>query len=213
MKLLIINIILLFLSNSLFAQEYSIRASVNKNKIALNEKFEYKIEISGKSKSLPDPNLPEINNFAILSGPNTSTSIQYINGAMSSSKSYSYILMARNIGKHIIPNIEMEIDGKIYESNSINMEVVKQKSKAQKKQAKTKTSTDEDLLGENLYLKAHVDKRNVYQNEQVLVTYKLYFRLTVRSYNFDKIPATPGFWVEEFKLPGHHQYQEKSLME
>ena len=71
-----------------------------------------------------------------------------------------------------------------------------------KNRQQTKTSTDEDLLGENLYLKAHVDKRNVYQNEQVLVTYKLYFRLTVRSYNFDKIPATPGFWVEEFKLPG-----------
>ena len=117
------------------AQDYSIRASVNKNKIALNERFEYKIEISGQSTSLPDPESPEITIFALLSGPNTSTSIQYINGAMSSSKSYSYILMPRNIGKHIIPNIEMEIDGKIYESNSINLEVVKQKSNAQKKQA------------------------------------------------------------------------------
>jgi len=95
MKLISINLILLFLINTLSAQDYSIRASVNKNKVALNERFEYKIEISGQSTSLPDPKLPKINNFAVLSGPNTSTSIQYINGAMSSSKTYSYILMPR----------------------------------------------------------------------------------------------------------------------
>jgi len=202
MKLLTINIILLFLANFLSAQEYSIRASVNKNKVALNERFEYKIEISGASTSLPNPNLPDLQNFALLSGPNTSTSIQYVNGAMSASKTYSYILMPRNMGKHSIPKIIMEIDGKNYESNAIAIEVVKQKTTKPKKQQQTKTSTDEDLLGEKLYLKTHVNKRNIYQNEQVLVTYKLYFRLTVRSYNFDKIPATPGFWVEEFKLPG-----------
>jgi hypothetical protein len=202
MKLLSINLILLSLINTLSAQDYSIRASVNKNKLALDERFEYKIEISGQSTSLPDPDLPDIKNFAVLSGPNTSTSIQFINGAMSSSKSYSYILMPRNIGKHIIPKIVMEIDGKNYESNAISIDVVKQKAKKQKKQPTAKASTDEDLLGENLYLKAHVNKRNVYQNELVLVTYKLYFRLTVRSYNFDKIPANPGFWMEEFKLPG-----------
>lgn len=202
MKLLTINIFLIFFINVLSAQDFSIRASVNKNKVALNDRFEYKIEISGESTSLPDPDLPEIKNFAILSGPNTSTSIQFINGAMSSSKSYSYILMPRNVGKYIIPKIEMEIDGKIYESNTISIEVVKQNAQPKRKQAQKKAATDEDLLGENLYLKAHIDKRNVFQNEQVLVTYKLYFRLTVRSYNFDKIPATPGFWVEEFKLPG-----------
>jgi len=202
MKLLTVNIILLLLANSLFAQEYSIRASVNKNKVALNERFEYKIEISGKSTSLPNPNLPDLKNFALVGGPNTSTSMQFINGAMSASKTYTYYLMPRNIGTHNIPKIIMEIDGENYESNAIAIEVIKQKAVKQNNQKQTKTSTDEDLLGENLYLKAHVNKRNVYQNEQILVTYKLYFRLTVRSYNFDKIPATAGFWVEEFKLSG-----------
>jgi oxygen tolerance protein BatD len=202
MKLLTINIILLFLANSLFAQEYSIRASVNKNKVALNERFEYKLEISGKSTSLPNPKIPELKNFALVGGPNTSTSIQYVNGAMSASNTYSYILMPRNIGKHTIPNIVMEIDGEKYESNTITIEVVKQKAQTQKKQSKAKTSTDQNLLGEKLYLKAQVDKRNVYQHEQILITYKLYFRASVRSYSFDKIPSTPGFWEEEFKLPG-----------
>ena len=202
MKILSINLLLFFIINTLAAQDYSIRASVNKNTVALDERFEYKVEINGQSTSLPDPELPDLTNFALLSGPNTSTSIQFINGAMSSSKSYSYILMPRNLGKYIIPKIEMEIDGKNYESNSITIEVVKQKAKTPNQQQQTNSSTDEELLGENLYLKALVNKRNVFQNEQVLVTYKLYFRVTVRSYNFDKIPANPGFWLEEFKLPG-----------
>jgi len=202
MKLITINIILLFLANSSFAQDYSIRASVNKNKVALNERFEYKIEISGASTSLPNPDLPDLQNFALLSGPNTSTSIQYVNGAMSASKTYSYYLMPRNIGKHSIPKIVMEINGKNYESNAIMIEVVKQRTaKQNKQQQQPKTSTDEDLLGENLYFKALVDKRNVFQNEQLLVTYKLYFNLDVRGYDQEKVPAYPGFWKEEIKLP------------
>ena len=113
----------------MFGQEYTVRASVSKNKVALNERFEYKIEISGKSTSLPNPDLPDLTNFAVLSGPNTSTSIQYINGAMSSSKAYSYILMPKKVGNFTIPGIEIEIEGNIYNSNAISIQVSKNQIK------------------------------------------------------------------------------------
>jgi len=202
MKLISLNILLLIIVQTSFAQDYQIKTSVNKNKVALNERFEYKIEVSGQSTSLPDPKLPDFTNFAILSGPNSSTNIQFINGTMSSSKSYTYILMPRSMGKFTLPPSTVNVDGKSYQSNQITIQVVKEKQQQKNKKNKTKSSTDEDLLGENLYLKTHINKKNVYQNEMVLVTYKLYFRITVRSFNFDKIPANPGFWTEEFKLPG-----------
>lgn len=202
MKIISINIFLLILINSAFSQEYTLRATVNKNKIAVNEKFEYKIEVSGESTSLPDPQLPEFQNFAILSGPNSSTNIQFINGKMSASKAYSYILMPRQVGTFTIPSSSINIGGKTIQSNQVNIEVVKAAQKKATQKKSTTSKTDEDLLGENIYLKAHINKKNVYLNEMVLVTYKLYFRVTVRSYNFDKIPSNPGFWMEEFKLPG-----------
>jgi len=203
MKFFYINILLFFLLNNVFAQNYKIQASVSKNKIAIDERFEYKVEVNGQSTSLPDPVLPEFTDFAVLSGPNSSTNIQYINGKMSAAKSYSYILMPRELGKFTLPPSTVEVDGETLESNRINIEVVQQsKKQPQQTQKSPESSTDEDLLGENLYLKTIVNNHNVFQNEMVLVTYKLYFRLTVRSYNFEKIPANPGFWNEEFKLPG-----------
>ncbi|RMF57721.1 MAG: protein BatD, partial [Calditrichaeota bacterium] len=53
----------------------------------------------------------------------------------------------------------------------------------------------------DFFLKAIPSKRNLYVNEQVSVSYKVYFRVSVRNPEFVKLPETIGFWVEEFDLP------------
>jgi hypothetical protein len=95
----------------------------------------------------------------------------------------------------------LEVDGETISSNTIQITVAKGSAKAQPQQQSPESRKDEDLLGENLYLKTFVDKKSVYQNQQILVEYKLYFRVDVRSYNIEKVPTNPGFWMEEFKLP------------
>ncbi len=64
-----------------------------------------------------------------------------------------------------------------------------------------KSRSDTEISGENLFLKVAANKNNVYQNEQVILTYKLYFRVNVRSLGEEKKPANTGFWTEEFKIP------------
>ena len=46
-----------------------------------------------------------------------------------------------------------------------------------------------------------MNKKKVYQNEPVIVTYKLYTRVDVSSYGFSKLPGTTGFWTESFDTP------------
>ena len=203
MKFLLIYITILLTTAVGIAQDIQVTTTVNKNKVGLQENFEYKIEISGKSMSLPDPVFPELDEFYIISGPNSSTNIQYINGKMSSSKTYSYYLQPQKLGKINLPQVKLEYNGKIYTSNSIQIEVIKgAKAKSQnQKQQQTTSRKDEDLLGESLYLKAELNKRTAFVNEPITVTYKLYFRVSVRSFNWEKIPSNPGFWMEEFEIP------------
>jgi hypothetical protein len=196
-------VVLLFISiaGKLFSSEISLNATVDKNNVGMNDRFVYTIEVIGKSANLPNPAFPSFEDFSVLSGPNTSTNIQFINGAMSASKSYTFYLRPQKAGKFNIAPATLDVDGETISSNNIQITVVKGGTPAQPQKQTPKSRKDEDLLGENLYLKTFIDKKSVYQNQQILVEYKLYFRVDVRSYNIEKVPTNPGFWMEEFKLP------------
>lgn len=196
--------ILLFAGAALSqAQDVEIKAYVSKNKIAADEQFEYTIEISGRTTSLPRPSFPEMAAFYVLSGPNTSTSIQLINGAMSSTVTYSFYLSPKNEGELTIGKALLTYKGSTYSSNEVVVSVSKSNQAPPPTQggAKQKSSSDADIAGESLYLKTEVSKRNVYVGDQIVVEYRLYFRVNVRGYNIDKLPANTGFWSEDFKMP------------
>ena len=50
-------------------------------------------------------------------------------------------------------------------------------------------------------MKTSVSKRKAYVGEEVDVEYKLYFNVSIRSYNLENIPANAGFWNEDFEMP------------
>ena len=185
----------------LFSADVTLRTTVDKNPVGINETFLYTIEISGKSTNLPTPDFPSLDEFTILSGPNTSTNIQFINGAMTSSKSYSFYLSCPREGTFTIPSATIEVDNEVVSSNAIELNVIKGNAPAKSQEKSVPQSKDEAIGSENLYLKTVVDKTSAYPNEQILVKYILYFRVNVRTYSLDKVPANPGFWMEEFKLP------------
>ncbi|TFH01653.1 MAG: protein BatD [Calditrichales bacterium] len=193
-------ILLVFTVSRLVAADVSIRTMVDKNPVGLNDRFVYTIEVSGESTSLPRPVYPSFEGFSVLSGPNTSTNIQYVNGAMTSSNSYSFYLMPQKEGTFMIPSVSIDEGGETISSNSVEIKVVKGSAPANAGKSALQNKEDADIKGDNLYLKTEVDKKSVYQNEQIIVAYKLYFRVSVRSYNPEKIPANPGFWTEEFQL-------------
>ena len=149
-----IFLIFLVFSNGIsFAEDITLTATVDKNQVGLNDRFIYTIEVSGSSTSLPTPEFPNFENFTLLSGPNTSTNIQFVNGAMSSSKSYSFYLRAQKEGKFTIPPATLEVDGETISSNGIEITVIKGAAKTQPQKQSPQSRQDEDLLGENLYLK------------------------------------------------------------
>ena len=193
----------IFFAGLSFAGDISLKAYVSKNTVGLQEQFSYSVEVSGQSASLPSPDFPEFRDFYVLSGPNSSTNIQWINGRMSSSKTFTFYLQAQKEGQLTIGAVTLNYEGKRYSSGPVTINVVKNKSvapsPAQRKPAPSRE--DSEISGQSIYLKTTVSKRNVYLGEQIILTYKLYFRTNLRGYDFKKLPTNPGFWKEEFKLP------------
>jgi BatD DUF11 like domain len=198
--LALIFALMMLLPSLVLAQNIGLKAFVSKNKIASDERFQYSIEVSGKSTSLPDVNLPNLNEFYVLSGPNTSTNIQYVNGAMTSSKTLSFVLKPRDVGQFKIGRATISLDDKTLESEPIVITVVKASPASQKKQAGKKQNSSVIPSGD-IFLRATVSKKNAYLGEQIIVQYKLYFKTQVRTYELEKNPANTGFWTEDFELP------------
>ena len=190
-------------ANEVFSQDVTLKAFVSKNSVGLEEQFTYSVEVSGKSASLPEPDFPAFNDFFVLSGPNPSSNIQWINGKMSASKTFTFYLQPKKIGSLTIGEASLNFNGKTYTAEGIKVTVTKGAGPAAQpqKQRSQQSRSDAELSGQDLYLKTFVSKRSAYLGEQIIVTYKLYFRVNVRTYNMDKYPANAGFWSEEFELP------------
>ncbi|MDI6765697.1 MAG: BatD family protein [Bacteroidota bacterium] len=187
-----------------FAQDATFTAFVDRNKLAMGERFEITYTLSG-STSGSNFRPPSFNDFLTLSGPNQSTNMQFINGAMSASVTYSYILQPRAEGKFVIPSAFINHGGKQLQTQPITIEVAKgapqqQSTPGGKKQSQQETDIGQQI-GDNLFLKVVVDKARVYQGEQITATYKIYTRVNVVNYNLVKLPALTGFWSEDLDVP------------
>jgi len=184
--------------------EIEISASVDRTVVGLNQPFTLTIEISGdKANAAGDPQLPDVSSFAsYLGSSGTSQNIQIINGRMSVSKSFSFTFMATAVGKFTIPAAVIKYGDREYRSQPIDIEVVAASQQPGTQPRRTPQPQPEQSLDnvteDNLFLRVTASKRRVYVNEPVILSYKIYTRVSVTQFGINKLPETPGFWVEEF---------------
>lgn len=159
-----------------------------------------------------DLQLPDLSNFDVLMGPSTSqsSSFQIINGKTTQSVSFSYIfiLRAKKEGKFTIRPASIKVDGKTYESNSLEIQVVKGQPQQQAGSAQQQGQSETDaptvnISKDNLFVRIALDKTNVSKGEQILATIKLYISPNVPLNGFDdvKLPTYEGFWTKEIEVP------------
>jgi hypothetical protein len=127
--------------------------------------------------------------------------MQFINGVMSSSISYSYVIQPRSEGKLTIGSASIEVGGKQYQTQPITIEAAKGAPRPPQQRRQTDEETLAEQIGDDLFLKVTADKSRVYQGEQLTVTYKVYTRVNIVNYSVSKVPALTGFWSEELESP------------
>src|SRR5258706_11790987 len=200
--------LLLFCAFRGMPQDISFTASVDNNRVALGEQFEIIFSLGGTSAG-SNFQPPPFNDFLVVGGPNQSTSKQFINGSVSSSVSWSYVLQAKAEGKFAIGRATIDYGGKKLQTQPVGIEVVKGSAQAatqgrqqNQQQAQQQGNADIDKqIGENLLLRVVLDKSRVYQGEQITATYKIYTRVNISSYNLTKGSSLTGFWSEDLDVP------------
>ena len=109
-----ISIFIAFLTLSFAAQDAELNVKVSKNKLGLNQRL--RIEFSINKQGADDFSPPKFDNFRIIQGPSQSVSQSWINGKVSFSQSYSYILKPKRRGELIISPANIKYRGKTLNS-------------------------------------------------------------------------------------------------
>ena len=193
---------ILILFSSVHSQEPTFTASIERNSISIDERIEVRFSLENAGvRGGENFRPPTFNKFYVLSGPNQSTSMQFVNGNFSSSATYSFIIQPKESGALSIGSASIQSGGKEYKTESISINVVSSGAATpQNKPSQTQPQTSENQNSE-IFLRAVVDKQNVFQGEQISVTYKIYTRHRITGYTINKIPAMTGFWEEEIIIP------------
>ena len=195
-KVIYILVILFFtLLNEVWAQNFS--ASVNRKKVAVNQTFTLSFKIDASGNRFTPPNLSK---FQVLSGPNQSSSMTYVNGRMTQSITYSYQLRAKSnkLGVIQIGPASIQSNGKTIKSNIVSVEMVKA---SQQNKNNNQNNNITDQLNDNIHLVLTVNKSNLYVGEQLTATYTLYFNANINGLtDYVKVPGFSSFWSQEFEL-------------
>ncbi len=121
MKTILSTIIIgfLFIANSFGQKEFTV--NVSNDSILLGNYFQVTFTLKNISASNFNP--PNFKDYDIVSGPNQSMSSSFINGEMSQTNSYSYLLQPKDIGTYYIEPADVETEEGILETAPIEINV------------------------------------------------------------------------------------------
>ncbi len=193
------------LSGPAAAQDPAVRAYVDRTELAVGEAFTLSVEISGTASG--EPKLPPMDDFGSFLGSGSSQQIQFINGQMSATRTITYTFQATRAGKFTIGPVSVNLDGKVQKTDPITIEIGSSPSAGRNAPNRSpRPSVDEPDLPEGaLFVRALPSARQVYLNQPVVISYKIYTRLDLSSYGVSKQPAAGGFWVEDYPIGNRPQ--------
>lgn len=167
---------------------------------------QFRLSYTVNTKKVRDFRAPNIKDFEVLMGPSRSVQYQNINGVETNTITFTYILMAGKEGTFSIPGATIVADGNNYTSNSVTVKVLPSdqsagtgNSNSSNNQAGTKITNSE------LFITATASKTTVYEQEAILLTYKIYTQVNLTGLHGD-MPDLKGFHTQEVDLPSQKQW-------
>ncbi len=187
---------LLFIGNySVTAQKAKFYAQVDTRKIVEGSYLEVSFVLEdGEGRNFKPPSFTDFN---VVSGPSRSNSTTIVNGKVNQTMSFGYGLKPKGLGMKKIPPATMVIGGKTMRTQEITIEVVKGSDKA--------LTSDKQI-----FIKTLLTDSTTYVGQQIILEYKLYTTLDVRTTNFLEEQAFDGFYAEDIRT-NRMQYQREII--
>lgn len=207
-----------------------VTARVTANPVVVNQPFTLTLQvILSENLSIEEPELPDLSQFDLLgSWTGQSTSSRLITGARGMefksvlSYEYNYQLVSQGSGGIKIGSFKIKIDGKIYTTKPIVVEVTQDPSQMPNIQGGAGGSPLDEMddaeqifnqmlqrykplpraqvvprnANEAFFIHLDIDKTEVYVGEQITVSWYLYTRGQIVGLDRLKFPDLKGFWKE-----------------
>ena len=196
------------------AQEVTFTAAAP-NAVVMGETF--RLSYTVNTHSVKGFRVGNITEFDILSGPNqsSSSSTSIVNGVRTSSRTITYtcILRPKREGTFTIPAATITAEGKQLTSKELTVKVLppdqrgsaSQQSGSQGRGATT--SQTGQISNDDLFIVATVNKKKVYEQEAILLTYKIYTTVNLTNVS-GKMPDLKGFHTQEVEMPkGNREFE------
>jgi hypothetical protein len=161
------------------AAEPSLTITLDRDTATLADTINLTISVEG---ARGEPQLPSSPAFETVR-QGSSSRVQIVNGRMSSSVDYSYLLSPKKEGVFTIGPATLDNNGSRIISNTVSITI--QKTAAGEKQ-------DDDV-----FVTADVDNKNPYVHEQIIYTFKFYYRVKVANARLAESPSFEGFIAEQ----------------
>ena len=194
-----------------FAVAQTLTASAP-SRVSVGEQFRLSYTVNTQNVSdFRAGNIPS--ELEVLIGPNRSmqSSYQMINGhtSQSSSITYTYIVAATKGGSYTIPAAHVVVDGKKIASNALTIKVIGSTGSNSRPyngdEGEEVREMGSRISGSDLFIKVSANKKRVFEQEPILLTYKVYTLVQLSQLRGD-MPDLKSFYTQEVDLP-----QQKSF--
>lgn len=208
-RIIFLWILLLTTEISVWADEVTFTATATPDAVAVGDQLRLSYTIT--TQDVRDFRAPSIKGFDVLMGPSRSqqSNVQIINGKTTTSTksiTFTYILLATSEGSFTIPGATITAENNQIISNSVTIKVLPADKTTSNQKSNNNTPSKNTISNEDLFITATVNKTHVYEQEAILLTYKIYTQVDLRAFDNIKLPDFKGFHSQEIELPNNRKW-------
>jgi hypothetical protein len=202
-----LTLLCLLFACPLWAQDLKVTLEVENAQVTMGEALMAEVNVEGGANP-GEPQFKNADNFEIQ-GRGTSMRTQIINGAVTTSRGHTFVVFPKKEGKYTLGPAEVEWNGKSYQSNSVEITVLKDSSASNSSgtvqssagRRATPPGTDKNNETDNAQntkayrLEATVDNQAPFVGAPIIYTLKILTRVQINNGQVD-VPDFKGFWKE-----------------
>jgi len=172
--------ILLFVTRAALGGDVSVTMTADRTQASLDDQIELQVSVQGTRQG-GEPELLNAEAFEVQPG-GSSSQIQIVNGKVSQNLNFAFVLTPKQPGKFRIGPARVNVGGKSFDSDRIEVTVVK---------STANTAGSERLF----YVSGEVDNNTPFVGEQVSYTFKFFNRAQLANAQLG-LPEFKGFLKE-----------------
>lgn len=208
-KIVCLWIALLALTVQAYADDKVTFTASAPDAVAVGDQF--RLSYTVNTQKVKNFRAPSIKGFDVLMGPSRSYSMQSINGNTTETLTFTYILLAQKEGEYTIPGATITANGDQMLSNSVKIKVLPadkaNSSQSGNAQSTSRSSSSGTSISNNdLFITATASKTTAYEQEAILLTYKIYTVVDLRGFDNVKLPDFKGCHSQEVELPNDRRW-------